>query len=124
VGQVGLAVPLFYGAYKRQSSVLDLELKQNSLNKKYASETLNAGFQQTMNAYSSLLDSYTLYAEQLIPQTVVMREQGLIMLETGEISMIEFLQTKQSIIDIELNYIKLIKDINQTIHQLNWYQNN
>jgi cobalt-zinc-cadmium resistance protein CzcA len=124
VGQVGLAVPLFYGAYKRQSSVLDLELKQNSLNKKYASETLNAGFQQTMNAYSSLLDSYTLYAEQLIPQTVVMREQGLIMLETGEISMIEFLQTKQSIIDIELNYIKLIKDINQTIHLLNWYQNN
>ncbi len=124
VGQVGLAIPFFYGSVKKQVAVLDLELKQNSLNKKYASSNLSTGLDQALNSYSTLLNSYTLYLEQLIPQTKVMHEQGVFLLETGEISMIEFLQTKQSIIDIELNFIQLIKDINQTTHQLNWYVQN
>ncbi len=53
-----------------------------------------------------------------------MNDQGKIMLESGEISMIEFLQTKQAIIDIEMNYINLKSEINTTVHQLNWFVQN
>jgi len=38
--------------------------------------------------------------------------------------MIEFLQTKQAIIDIEMNYINLKSEINTTVHQLNWFVQN
>jgi hypothetical protein len=34
------------------------------------------------------------------------------------------LQTKQNSIDIELNYLQLLNDINQTVHQLNWFVQN
>jgi hypothetical protein len=65
-----------------------------------------------------------MYDSQLIQQTKIMNDQGKIMLESGEISMIEFLQTKQAIIDIEMNYIKLKSEINTTVHQLNWFVQN
>jgi hypothetical protein len=53
-----------------------------------------------------------------------MQEQAKILLETGEISMIEYMQTKQNCIDIELNHLQLMNDMNQTVHQLNWFIQN
>lgn len=123
-GQVGLGIPLFYGSSKRKSDVLDIEIQQNNLRKTNAINELNVSFNQTISFYNSLLESYNLYVDQLIPQTKIMQDQGKYLLETGAISMIEFLQTKQGIIDIEMNFIQLKNNINQTVHQLNWFVQN
>jgi len=123
-GQIGLGIPLFYGSSKRKSDVLDLEIQQNNLRKANVINELSVSFNQTISYYNSLLESYSLYLDQLIPQTNIMRDQGKYLLETGEISMIEFLQTKQGIIDIEMNFLQLKNDINQTVHQLNWFVQN
>ena len=85
---------------------------------------LTSGFNQYLTVYQSYISSYAMYSEQLIPQTKIMQEQAKILLETGEISMIEYLQTKQNCIDIELNYLQLMNDLNQTVHQLNWFIQN
>jgi hypothetical protein len=53
-----------------------------------------------------------------------MKEQGSLLIETGEISMIEYLQIKQQCIDLELNYIETIKSLNDSIYQLNWFLKN
>jgi cobalt-zinc-cadmium resistance protein CzcA len=124
-GQIGLDIPLFYGSSKRRADVIDFEIKQNDLRQANALNELNVSFNQRISMYNSLMESYNLYLEQLIPQTKIMRDQGKYLLETGEISMIEFLQTKQGIINIEMNFIQLKNDINQAVNQLNWYvQNN
>ena len=124
-GQIGLDIPLFYGSSKRRADVIDFEIQQNDLRQANTLNELNVSFNQRVSIYNSLLESYNLYLEQIIPQTQIMRDQGKYLLETGEISMIEFLQTKQGIIDIEMNFIQLKNDINQAVHQLNWYvQNN
>ena len=70
------------------------------------------------------MSSLNMYRDQLIPQTSLMKEQADILLESGEISMIEFLQTKQAVIDIEMNYNQLKNEINTTVHQLNWFVQN
>jgi cobalt-zinc-cadmium resistance protein CzcA len=124
-GQIGLDIPVFYGSSKRKSNVIDIEIQQNDLRKSHAINELNLSFNQRISYYNSLLESYNMYTDQLIPQTQIMKDQGKYLLETGEISMIEFLQTKQGVIDIEMNFIQLKNDINQTVHQLNWFiQNN
>lgn len=120
-GQVGLEIPLFFGSVKRKTAVIETEVDQNKLQGDYAFKELESGFLQTLNSYKSLMNSMSLYEEQLIPQTIQMKEQAQILLNTGEISMIEFLQTKQAIIDIEMNYYQLKNEINTTVHQLNWY---
>jgi cobalt-zinc-cadmium resistance protein CzcA len=123
-GQVGLQIPLFFGASRKKSQVLTNELDQNELNGNYAKQELKSTYLSLLGNYASLLESLNMYDSQLIPQTKIMNDQGKIMLESGEISMIEFLQTKQAIIDIEMNYINLKSEINTTVHQLNWFVQN
>jgi cobalt-zinc-cadmium resistance protein CzcA len=123
-GQVGLQIPLFFGASRKKSQVLTNELNQNELNGNYAKQELQSTYLSLLGKYASLLESLNMYDSQLIPQTKIMNDQGKIMLESGEISMIEFLQTKQAIIDIEMNYINLKSEINTTVHQLNWFVQN
>jgi cobalt-zinc-cadmium resistance protein CzcA len=123
-GQVGLQIPLFFGASRKKSQVLTSELNQNELNGNYAKQELQSTYLSLLGNYFSLLESLNMYDSQLIPQIKIMNDQGKIMLESGEISMIEFLQTKQAIIDIEMNYINLKSEINTTVHQLNWFVQN
>jgi heavy metal efflux system protein len=123
-GQIGLEIPLFFGSTKRKATVLNTEIEQNSIRKEYVLRELESGFSQTYTKYKSLLNSLDLFQNQLIPQTFVMKEQMDLLLETGEISMIEYLQTKQAIIDIEMNHNQLRNDINTTVHQLNWFVQN
>jgi cobalt-zinc-cadmium resistance protein CzcA len=123
-GQVGLQIPLFFGASRKKSQVLTSELNQNELNGNYAKHELQSTYLSLLGNYFSLLESLNMYDSQLIPQIKIMNDQGKIMLESGEISMIEFLQTKQAIIDIEMKYINLKSEINTTVHQLNWFVQN
>jgi cobalt-zinc-cadmium resistance protein CzcA len=123
-GQIGLEIPLFFGATKRRSSVLDTEIDQNSIKSEYAYREMESGLNQILLKYNSLMSSLNMYRDQLIPQTSLMKEQADILLESGEISMIEFLQTKQAVIDIEMNYNQLKNEINTTVHQLNWFVQN
>jgi hypothetical protein len=57
----------------------------------------------------------------LLPQIVIMDDQSHDLLQTGEVSMIEFLQTRKSITEIELNYAELNWQINRSIFRLNWF---
>lgn len=123
-GQVGLDIPLFFGSAKKKANVIENELQKNDLQQNYAKHQMTASYFQHLTIYRSYMESYDLYRSQLIPQISIMHDQSKILLETGEISMIEFLQTKQNSIDIELNYLQLLNDINQTVHQLNWFVQN
>ncbi len=123
-GQIGLEIPLFFGSTKRKGDVISNTIQQTKYLQEYERTNLASGFNQYLTVYQSYLSSYTMYSEQLIPQTKIMQEQAKILLETGEISMIEYLQTKQNCIDIELNYLQLMNDMNQSVHQLNWFIQN
>jgi cobalt-zinc-cadmium resistance protein CzcA len=123
-GQIGLEIPLFFGSTKRKGDVIANNIQQTQYLQEYERTNLTSGFNQYLTVYQSYISSYAMYSEQLIPQTKIMQEQAKILLETGEISMIEYLQTKQNCIDIELNYLQLMNDMNQSVHQLNWFIQN
>jgi heavy metal efflux system protein len=122
--QIGLELPIFFGAAKQKSRVLNTELEQNRLNGNYAKAELSSEYLNTLGTYQSLLESQRMYDDQLLPQSKLMKDQSEVLLETGEISMIEYLHTRQSIIDIEMDYLTLKNEINMTIHLLNWFVSN
>lgn len=119
--QVGLELPLFFGSTKRKIMVLEQRAEQNEVERSYKVAELTSTYDQLQSVYNGLLGSFALYQDQLLPQTKIMQSQSKIMLETGEISMIEYLQARQAIIDIELNFINLVNEINLTVQQLNWF---
>ena len=122
--QVGLELPIFFSSARQKSRVLKTELEQNELKVNYVREELRSEYFNALGSYQSLLESQKMFEEQILPQTKVMAEQSEILLETGEISMIEYLQTRESIINIEMDYLVLKKEINITTHLLNWFVSN
>lgn len=123
-GQIGVRVPLFYGSAKKKSQAIGIELEQNELMTHYAQESMRLSVEQALSKYTGLMNSNAMYEDQLLPQTKVMNEQSLLMLETGEISVIEFLQAKQAANAIELDHLDLVNEINKTVNELNWYIQN
>ncbi len=120
-GQIGLEFPLFFGGVKNKVKSLEIRAQQNALEGTYAYNELVTAFNQEIANYSNYLESKVLYDENLLPQIVTMRDQSHELLQTGEVSMIEFLQTRKSITEIELNYTELNWQINRSIFRLNWF---
>jgi cobalt-zinc-cadmium resistance protein CzcA len=123
-GQIGLEIPLFFGSTKRKADAISTNIQQTRYLQEYERMNLTSGYEQALLVFQSYVSSYQMYSEQLIPQITIMQDQAKLLLETGEISMIEYLQTKQNCIDIELNYLQLMNDINQAANQLNWFIQN
>jgi cobalt-zinc-cadmium resistance protein CzcA len=119
-GQMSLDIPLFYGSYRRKRQIIEISQEQNELNAQYAFNELQTQFDRELLNYKGLLHSMELFETQLIPQTLIMKEQANVMLQSGEISMIEYLQTKQSVSEIEMSFLNVKHEINRSVHKLNW----
>jgi cobalt-zinc-cadmium resistance protein CzcA len=119
--QVGLQIPLFYGSTRKKMQLIQLDIAQRNNEKDYILNSLTNQYKQLAATYQTALNDYQMYEDHLLSQIKLMNEQATIMFSTGEISMIEFLQTKQQCVDLELNYLETIKSVNEAIYQLNWF---
>jgi cobalt-zinc-cadmium resistance protein CzcA len=123
-GMIGLGIPLFYGAYKQRKMAIQNEMNQNKLLEDYAKKQFSTEFNQQFKTYKSNLKTLEMYEQQLLPEAEIMQQQAQLQWDTGEISIIELLMTKQRILDIKRNYSNLIYEINQLVIQLNWMTQN
>jgi cobalt-zinc-cadmium resistance protein CzcA len=119
--QVGMQIPLFYGSTRKKMQLIQLDIAQRNNEKDYILNNLTNQYKQLVAAYQTALNDYQMYEDHLLNQLKLMKEQATILFATGEISMIEFLQTKQQCVDLELNYLETIKTVNEAIYQLNWF---
>jgi outer membrane protein TolC len=68
------------------------------------------------------MESIDALGGQLNNELQYLNEDAKIKYEVGEISFIEFLQIQQQRSDLELSYLQLVNQFNQTNIQLNWYR--
>ncbi len=122
--QLGIQIPIFFGSSKKKIYLIKMDIDQNLNQKLVMTQDLHNQYIQILNNYKSALNVYDLYQNKLLGQLKLMKEQGSLLIETGEISMIEYLQIKQQCIDLELNYLETIKSLNDAIYQLNWFLKN
>jgi cobalt-zinc-cadmium resistance protein CzcA len=122
--QVGVQVPLFFCTSKKKIQLIKMEIDQSLNQKTLMMYDLKNQYSQVLAKYKNAMNAYELYEFKLLSQLKLMKEQATLLLETGEISMIEFLQTKQQCIDLEMNYLETIKSVNEAIYQLNWFIKN
>jgi outer membrane protein TolC len=50
-----------------------------------------------------------------------MREQAQLLLQTGEVSVFEFLTTQRQVIDLQMNQMDVIHQLNEAVNALKWF---
>jgi cobalt-zinc-cadmium resistance protein CzcA len=119
--QIGIDIPIFYSSTKRKLATLDLYQQQNNFNKDYIKSELEAQLNAEILKYNSYLDAFDLYQSELLVQADEINEQAKILLQSGEISTIDFIQMKQFEITTRLDYLSTIHAVNQSQIKLMWY---
>ena len=119
--QVGMQIPIFFGAAQKKGQMIKIDIDLKNIQKTNSINDLSVQFKQVLANYKSALSTYEMYENQMLKQIQVMKDQAKILVEAGEISVIEFLQTKQVCVDLEINYLETIKSMNAAVNQLNWF---
>ncbi len=119
---VGANVPLFWGAYKNRNQVTTLSMQQNELESAQSKQAMQREFMQLTERLTILSASMEKLGGQLNNELKFLMEDAKVKFDVGEISFIEFLQIQQQRSELELTYLQLINQYNQTSIQLNWYR--
>jgi hypothetical protein len=102
--------------------VTAVSLKQNQLKQEQETKAIQLGYQQLLDHLTVLSTSIDQLGGQLTNELHQLSDDANIKLEAGEISLIEYLQVQTQRSELELSYLQLINQYNQTSIQLNWYR--
>jgi cobalt-zinc-cadmium resistance protein CzcA len=119
-----MQLPLFYGATKHKLEVIEMDQEQNRLYQTHTRRELFLNYIRLHNEKANLQDAYSLYKDRLLEEMMIMERQAFSLLESGEISLIDYLQSKQSALDIELDFLEIVHQLNKNKNSLDWYNLN
>lgn len=122
--QVGLAVPLFFGAQKSRVEAARVGQKIAEADQQYALSVLNKEYRQQLQEVAKFADALTFYTETGLKQAAEQIRIARFAYEKGEIAYIEFVQNTTQAMTLRLNYLAAIKDYNRAVIQLNYLTNN
>lgn len=112
---IGIAIPLTYGATKARAETFDYQKKATEMAAAHQQQMLSAQLQNTLNQYRQDIQHYKYYAQQVLPNTKQIVNTAQIGYKTGDISYTEYMFTLQIATDVELKYLESIQKINQTV---------
>ncbi len=118
----GTNVPLFWGSYKNRNQVTALSMQQNEMESEQSKQAMQRTLIQLNERLALLSVSLDKLGGQLTKELRFLSEDAKVKFEVGEISFIEYLQIQQQRSELELTYLQLINQYNQTSIQLNWYR--
>ncbi len=119
----GLSVPLTYFNTSAKLNALkyqNLSLQYDADNGK---QILNLKLNQTLEQYSQRLYEYQAYQGSILENAKALVNTSRVAYNAGEINYIEYIQALQNASDIQLNYLKLINELNQLVIQINYLLN-
>jgi len=118
--QFGLGVPLFFGSQKAKiNSSKTLELI-NENNYQNGLQTLNAEYQKAFKQYQTQLQTVKYFEETALQNANTITKTANQQFANGGINYLEWTMLINNAASIQSNYTDAIKDLNQSIIQLNY----
>ncbi len=121
--QVGLGVPLFFGAQKSRVKANKIDEKRIELQRKDYDQQLSASLEQyqlELRKYQQALDNYDQTGKQL---SISLTNAANRSFESGEIQFYQYLQTMEKAVQIQVNYLQNLRLYNETVLSLNYLLN-
>ena len=116
---VGISIPLTFGATKAKIRSLDYQKQSLELNAKWQEQQLKTELTNAINQYEQYLTQFNYFKRQALPNANEIIQAAKLGYGTGEISYVEYLFALQTTADIQLNYLKSIQQINETVTLIN-----
>ncbi len=116
---IGLSLPLSYGAGKARARSFEYQRQSAEASARQQKAVIHAQAYNAMAQYRQDLEQFHYYEQKALPnarQIVAAAELGY---RTGDVGYVEYLYALQTATDIELNYLKSIRRLNQSV--INFY---
>ncbi len=115
---IGLNIPLSIGSAKAHTKMLILKKQAVTLNAQQNKKLMMAQYQHTINQYEQNLESYVYYQKKAMPNANSIITSAQLGYQLGSINYLEYINALQTATDIELKYLEIIHQINNTIIQI------
>jgi cobalt-zinc-cadmium resistance protein CzcA len=112
---IGIAIPLTFGATKARVKSLDYQKQAIQANAQQQQILLETQFQNAVQQYQQDLQEFNYYQQQALPNATDIVSSAQLGYRTGDISYVEYLYALQTATDIQLNYLKSIQQVNQSV---------
>jgi cobalt-zinc-cadmium resistance protein CzcA len=123
VGNIGISIPLTYGATKARIKSLDYQRQAYEAAAQNQQKQVMAQLQNALQQYNQYLLQYNYYVTQALPNAKAIIDAAKLGFRTGDINYVEYLLALQTSTDIELNYLQAIQQLNQTVITINYLTN-
>lgn len=118
--QVGVAVPIFYGAYKARSEMARLQGVEASQQLASQKVRLQGQYLQQLQQVSKYQKSLEYYQKEALVQVDLMVQQAQLSFENGAIGYIAYAQHLQEAFGIKSEYLETLYGYNQAVVQLEY----
>lgn len=112
---IGIAIPLTFGATKARIKSLDYQKQAAEANAQQQQMELATQLQNALQQYQQDLQEFNYYRQQALPNANDIVSSAQLGYRTGEISYVEYFYALQTATDIQLSYLKSIQDVNQSV---------
>lgn len=113
--EVGVGIPLFYGATRAKVKAARKEREMIALEIKEQEQLRQQEYLSALSRMSAAYVRYTYYNEEGRERSDKMAEQGLLEYSQGEISYLEYMDVLQESIDLRLKRASALNDYNQCV---------
>lgn len=115
VFNIGVTIPLTFGATKARMKSLDYEKKASEATALQQQKLMNTRLQNSVQQYEQNMQQYHYYKQQALPNVNEIVSAAQLGYKTGDISYVEYLYALQTATDIQLGYLKSIREVNQSV---------
>lgn len=113
--EVGVGIPLFYGATRAKVKAARKEREMIALEIKEQEQLRQQEYLSALSRMDAAYVRYTYYNEEGRERSDKMAEQGLLEYSQGEISYLEYMNVLQESIDLRLKRASALNDYNQCV---------
>lgn len=113
--EVGVGIPLFYGATRAKVKAARKEREMIALEIKEQEQLRQQEYLSALSRMNAAYVRYTYYNEEGRERSDKMAEQGLLEYSQGEISYLEYMNVMQESIDLRLKRASALNDYNQCV---------
>lgn len=122
-GQIGIGIPLFYGAQKAKINASKDMQRLREDNYRFGLRQFNTEYQMAINQFARFSRSVDYFEETGLKNAAHIRDAAQQQFANGEINYLEWALLVNQSISIQTEYLNAVGDLNESIIQLNYYLN-
>ncbi len=121
--QVGIGIPLFFGSQKSGISAMKINTMLLQNNYYNGLKTMQSEYLQAISNYNKHLETVNYYEDTALKNAGMIIKTANLQFQNGEINYLEWVLLTNNAINIQSEYADEVKALNQSIIQLNSFNN-